>query len=109
MRKPETPEFQVDNHQVVLLRAGAWHQFRYGLLSLLAWVVAIFDFDASGDAPSPPYVVAVREKEGGVVLYSEGVYYGDEAVSVAQDFAKTIERVGCDDFVYKKSHGWRID
>jgi len=96
-------------HEVVVVRGGLSHRLRYVVLSLTAWAVALLDFDASGDAPRYPYRVVVRDKNQGTVLYEEGVFHGAEAFDAAQEFSAAIQRLGVEDFVYKKSHGWRID
>jgi hypothetical protein len=95
--------------EVAIVHAGLSYRLRYVLLSIVAWAVAIIDFDPSGDAPRRPRRVVIRDKSNGDVLYEDGVFYGDDADAVAREFADDIRRVGIGDFVYKKSRGWRID
>ena len=97
------------DQEVAIVHAGVSDRIRYVLLSVVAWIVAIIDFDPSGDVPRRPYRVVVREKNKKTVLYEDGIFFGDEAEDVVRQFADDIRRVGIEDFVYKKSRGWRVD
>jgi len=99
----------LDAYEVAAVSAGFSYRVRFVLLSVVAWTVAIIDFDASGDAPRRPYRVVLREKSTGAVLYEEGVFHGEEALDALEGFATEIRKAGVKDFVYKKQHGWRID
>lgn len=82
----------------------------YGLLSALAWPLSLVTMDDTGSfAPSKKYQVAVREpSETGPVLWAE-ICRGQAAFDLADEMAEQVTRVGIDDFLYKKEHGWRID
>jgi hypothetical protein len=97
--------FDVGDVEVVIERA----ELRY-------WILYFFlGFLAGGSAnprnyPRPPYKLLVRNKASGDALYQDGaVYRGQDAFDMAEDFAKDIKRIGIEEFVFKKSHGWRID
>ena len=110
MDEIESQCIDLGDQEVVVVDASLAYRVRYWLLSILAWAVAILDFDPSGDVPRPPYRVIVRDKDRRRVLYEEDVvYYGEDAFDTAQQFANEITKAGIDDFVYKKSRGWRID
>jgi hypothetical protein len=80
----------------------------YLLASAIAWPLSLFLMDDSGGlAPTKKYRVAVVN-DGGRVLWSE-VRRGPASFDVADEMAEQVVRVGIDDFLFKKEHGWRID
>jgi hypothetical protein len=80
----------------------------YLLASLVAWPLSLFLMDDSGGlAPSKKYRVALVNEEGRV-LWSE-VPRGPASFAVADKIAEQVVRVGIEDCLFKKEHGWRID
>jgi hypothetical protein len=55
------------------------------------------------------YKLVVRRQGTSDALYEEAVFYGSEASEMATQFADQIDKNGLDDFLFKKSHNWRID
>jgi hypothetical protein len=109
VRKSDDP-IVIGHIEVVVNDAGQPYRLWYLLRTIAAWVFAASAFgSASSDAPRRPYMVVVREREQSEPLYVEGPLYGDEASDTARQFAADIKRVGIDDFVFKRSQGWRID
>jgi hypothetical protein len=102
--------FDAGEVEVVVEAAGSPYRTQYFLLSVAAWVWNLMAVgSAMPDAPNLPYSLVVRNKNRDGVLFRDLVYYGQEAFDSAKQWAEDIKRVGVDDFVYKMSHGWRID
>ena len=97
----------VGDHEVVVTQLN---HIAYAFLSVLAWPLSWVTMDDTGSfAPSKKYQVAVREADdSGPVLWAE-VCRGQVAFDLADEMAEQVARVGIDDFLYKKEHGWRID
>ncbi len=60
-------------------------------------------------SPTRHYNVLVRDADEGRVLHREGLYTVDVAISVRDEMAVQIGRVGLSEFLFKKEHVWRID
>lgn len=93
-------------HQIAIERIDSriWY--------VLAWPVATLmsalTFDDTGSmAPSKRYLVSVRTTSGRR-LWEEAAA-NLEAVDLAAEWAEQIGRIGIDDWLFKKEHGWRID
>jgi hypothetical protein len=97
--------------EVEVVRLRGPFELQYVVLTVLTWAWNAIPGGSAdpGDAPRIPYRVFVRDKATGVELYFEAPLYGQDAFDTAQEFAEQIKRIGIDDFVYKKEHGWRID
>jgi hypothetical protein len=94
------------DYRVVVVQT---HLFRYTLTTLVAWPLSLVLMDDSGGlAPTKKYRIAVQAVESGEHLWhEEGA--GDQALSDAEEMAAQIVRIGIEDFLFKKEHGWRID
>lgn len=92
--------------QIILERIG-----RPGYLAatIVAWPLSLLLWDNSGSlAPKKRYRVVVRSSSDGAALWEERSA-GTAASDLAAEWAEQIQRIGIDDFLFKKQHGWRID
>ena len=82
----------------------------WGLTVLwVVWNVLTTRSRPPGPGPRRPYRLTVSQTETGEVLYSAGTFRGEEARETAEAYASEIRRVGIDDWIFKKTHGWRVD
>lgn len=102
------------NNRVV--KAGAYrvvveqtHLVRYTLGTLAAWPLSFLLMDDTGGlAPTKRYRVGVQTADGKEQIWREAVE-GESAHAAAEEMAAQITRIGIEDFLFKKEHGWRID
>lgn len=92
---------------VTIERAGWLPQLELGALFVLAIVNALSPASRA-EFPRRPYVLRVRGADG-KSLYRVGVFRGQDAIDAAKAYVDEIKKVGVDDWVFKKTHSWRID
>lgn len=94
-------------HQIVIERIDS--RIWYVLAWPVATLISALTFDDTGSmAPSKRYLVSVRATSGGRRLWEEETA-NLGAADLAAEWAEQIGRIGIDDWLFKKEHGWRID
>jgi hypothetical protein len=99
-----------DGIEVAIEQESLMVQARFVFLGVL-WVLwnALPSPTPPHPPPRTPYRVTVRTAPSREVLYQVGGFHGNDALDAAQAYADEIRRIGVDDWIFKKTHSWRID
>ena len=94
---------------VAIENATTFDRLRFELLAA-AWVLwsALPSSRPLSAPPRRPYRLIVHDQTGNGI-YVEGGFRGGEAKDAAKQFASDIRRIGLEDWLFKKTHGLRID
>jgi hypothetical protein len=102
--RAKTSSIETEEATIVVVPHKGWRTLAYYGACLIAMVT-----DGSFIGTDPPYDVQIRDKSDGKVLYRERGYFGGEAAAAAQLFKDGMARFGLNDFIFRRSHGWRAD